>query len=628
MPSKQKAKRRYKVGICSRGICFVNNLYVFLNELGTLFGWLLLLIFSSKRLVSPTKMIIDSVVAYKNITIPIIFIMLPRFTFGLFFFSFPFFLTATHIAGGQFSYECLGSEGASNRYNINLDLFLDCSINNKNYIDFDNEIIIAIYSSNNLLIPYERHTVPLILEEDVEIEERCFDYTELGYEPCIRKGIYTLSVMLPRGAQSYYITYQRCCRTPASINIKNTDEIGGTYTLEIPQSAQVSCNNSSRLNTYPPLYVCIDQDINYKLNITDSDGDDLVFTFCSPLVGPKRTNAVPDPPKPPPYTKVTYNSPAYSPSQPMGGNPIVNMNPETGTIRGKPQSIGQYLIGVCVNEYRNNRLIGSTNLEFVIQVIDCRISRKIVTNSFITPACSTGELGAIDVEIQEKIPPNFSFEWSNGATSEDLTDLTPGDYSLTVTDNDNGCTNEKYYTIENLPPPRFEMIGDTTVNAEDEIELWINPLGDSHDYIVEWQSEVYMDDPFSFRPTVLFDNSSLVTATVAYKDNSLCTNTQQSKITLKFPSESSENNNGITPNGDGLNDVLFFSGLDDHPKNQLTIFNRWGDVIFHVQPYQNNWSGQNKNTKKPLPSGTYYYILRLDIPEGKYHSGSVTIIRK
>ncbi|MCB9082662.1 MAG: gliding motility-associated C-terminal domain-containing protein [Lewinellaceae bacterium] len=88
--------------------------------------------------------------------------------------------------------------------------------------------------------------------------------------------------------------------------------------------------------------------------------------------------------------------------------------------------------------------------------------------------------------------------------------------------------------------------------------------------------------------------------------------------------------NGITPNGDGRNDVLAFEILDRDPEswpdNQIVIFNRWGDIVYQARPYLNNWDGTNASGQE-LPQGTYYYILRLDIANGNIIRGDVTIVR-
>jgi gliding motility-associated-like protein len=88
--------------------------------------------------------------------------------------------------------------------------------------------------------------------------------------------------------------------------------------------------------------------------------------------------------------------------------------------------------------------------------------------------------------------------------------------------------------------------------------------------------------------------------------------------------------NGITPNGDGMNDQLIFDELllnpDKYPDNSLIVFNRWGDIVYESQPYNNDWAGTNGDGSE-LPDGTYYYILRLEIGSGNIIRGDITIIR-
>jgi gliding motility-associated-like protein len=88
--------------------------------------------------------------------------------------------------------------------------------------------------------------------------------------------------------------------------------------------------------------------------------------------------------------------------------------------------------------------------------------------------------------------------------------------------------------------------------------------------------------------------------------------------------------NGITPNGDGLNDILIFSELANtpelYPEAELLIFNRWGDIVYQAKPYANDWNGNNADGQ-PLPQGTYYYVLRLSIVKSAYKRGDVTILR-
>lgn len=88
--------------------------------------------------------------------------------------------------------------------------------------------------------------------------------------------------------------------------------------------------------------------------------------------------------------------------------------------------------------------------------------------------------------------------------------------------------------------------------------------------------------------------------------------------------------NAITPNGDGLNETLVFEQLEtsreEYPDRELTVFNRWGDIVYKARPYNNDWAGTGRNGKN-LPQATYYYILRLNVAEGDIIRGDVTILK-
>jgi gliding motility-associated-like protein len=81
--------------------------------------------------------------------------------------------------------------------------------------------------------------------------------------------------------------------------------------------------------------------------------------------------------------------------------------------------------------------------------------------------------------------------------------------------------------------------------------------------------------------------------------------------------------NGLSPNGDGVNDFLRFDGLEKYPENSVTIFNRWGSVVFETKGYDNEenvfkgFSQGNLTVSgdKTLPTGTYFYVLDYKLEE-------------
>jgi gliding motility-associated-like protein len=73
---------------------------------------------------------------------------------------------------------------------------------------------------------------------------------------------------------------------------------------------------------------------------------------------------------------------------------------------------------------------------------------------------------------------------------------------------------------------------------------------------------------------------------------------------------------GISPNGDGQNDVFEIIGLEDFPDNTLTVFNRWGHMVYQKRNYSNDWDGTSESPvtigNGMLPKGTYFYVLDLE----------------
>ncbi|WP_310395174.1 gliding motility-associated C-terminal domain-containing protein [Hymenobacter sp.] len=78
--------------------------------------------------------------------------------------------------------------------------------------------------------------------------------------------------------------------------------------------------------------------------------------------------------------------------------------------------------------------------------------------------------------------------------------------------------------------------------------------------------------------------------------------------------------NIITPNRDGLNDVLVIDNVQLYPGNQFTVFNRWGREVYRTTGYQNNWGGDEST-----PAGTYYYLLKL--PNGPSTKGWFEVVK-
>jgi gliding motility-associated-like protein len=83
--------------------------------------------------------------------------------------------------------------------------------------------------------------------------------------------------------------------------------------------------------------------------------------------------------------------------------------------------------------------------------------------------------------------------------------------------------------------------------------------------------------------------------------------------------------NGVSSNEDGTNDTFIIDDIDLFPNNEVKVYNRWGNEVFFKKGYKNEWKGDWNG--RPLPDGTYYYIIELNDEERTMLSGYLQIHR-
>ncbi len=336
---------------------------------------------------------------------------------------------ARHIIGGVMTYRCI----SPGRYEFTLKVYRDC--NCTNCADFDPIAEIGVYrcvgsdcGNQNQNTAFRRERVPLLSRGTVQAPTYpCL----IPPNVCVQEGIYRFTMDLPISTtQSYHVTYQRCCRNITINNILNPDQVGATYTIEITPAAQQVCNSSPTFDTFPPTVICGGLPLEYDHSATDADGDQLVYEFCGPLLGGGNlldqfnytgcNGAYPSPACPPPYNQVTFIAPAYNPLAPMAGNPVVTINPNTGLISGTPVTLGQFVVGVCVSEYRDGVLLSRVFRDFQFNVARCdptvvaRIDADSVLNnrSFFINSCGATEVTFSNTSFQQAFVSNFLWRFN------------------------------------------------------------------------------------------------------------------------------------------------------------------------------------------------------------------------
>lgn len=283
---------------------------------------------------------------------------------------------ATHIIGGEIYYDCLGGD----EYKVTVDLFRDC---NSTGAAFDSPLKLAIYRADGSLFQNVAINFPGSTTIPLQFDNPCVTTPS---NICVQRALYTKTISLPPIVGGYTLSYQRCCRGPAVINLTNPDDAGLTLTTHIPGSETgIDCNSSPRFTNYPPLALCNTQLLDFNHSATDPDGDVIIYELCTPFHGGTSLAPAPDPASAPPYNMVNWET-GFSETEPMGNGSNTSIDANSGTFQTTPQFLGKYAVGICAKEYRNGVLIGETRRDFLFTVVNCDVAlASVITPQNLTP---------------------------------------------------------------------------------------------------------------------------------------------------------------------------------------------------------------------------------------------------
>jgi gliding motility-associated-like protein len=312
----------------------------------------------------------NSIVKKRNIHLAIIF-------FFLLFWA-PSVSWASHIVGGVITYKFVKRDTANTKritYHFTMKVYRDLYSSNGTGLDARANIAVLSQGANGTYSTLSSKSIPLLSNSNVVINKPPCSEIPAGIG--VEEGIYEWDEILLEQNYSYVITYQRCCRNGTIANIFNPGTTGATYTVEITAESQRTSNSSPIFNNFPPSIICANEPLNYDHSASDAEGDQMVYSFCGALVGGS-SGTTPGPTPSgvnigkPPYQFVSYKLPNYSLNAPMGGSPAVTIDPNTGIITGTPNTQGQFVVTVCVEEYRNGLLIGRIFRDFQFNVVSCK----------------------------------------------------------------------------------------------------------------------------------------------------------------------------------------------------------------------------------------------------------------
>jgi len=150
-------------------------------------------------------------------------------------------------------------------------------------------------------------------------------------------------------------------------------------------------------------------------------------------------------------------------------------------------------------------------------------------------------------------------------------------------------------------------------NTRANLSVAVNP--ENRNYTYSWSPEDLVQNSSSnLTETTELTTNTLFVVTVTDVETGC-----QGKDSILVVIENNIDNlleiyNGMSPNGDGNNDIWWIDGIEKFLDNEVLIFNRWGDKIIELRNYDNNrvaWDGKNKQGNQ-VTDGTYYYLIKIN----------------
>ncbi len=211
---------------------------------------------------------------------------------------------------------------------------------------------------------------------------------------------------------------------------------------------------------------------------------------------------------------------------------------------------------------------------------------------------------------------NMTFAWSNGRTTQVISGVCAGTYTVTVTDGLGRSTIASFTLVE----PN-ELILQVEINCASEPGIadgsaFAQVSGGTQPYHFLWNT--------GSTESSLQDVPSGPYLLVLTDDNG-CQLMQQLDICIDGI-ECYQAVTVITPNGDGKNDRFTINCIHDLP-NTLSVYNRYGGLEFEMQNYNNSWEGTDQDGNV-LSDGGYHWVLQVFLPGGdvQVHKGTVSLV--
>ena len=243
----------------------------------------------------------------------------------------------------------------------------------------------------------------------------------------------------------------------------------------------------------------------------------------------------------------------------------------------------------------------------------------ILLNPQVTPVSCVGKGdGSIVLHITGGAP-EYTFTWSAnvGQNTNPVILLEGGSYGVTVTDG-NGCSVASEIEVPEPDTLRVSMmISDDDGTGTGAVTALVTGGWEPYEYI--WSNGEF--------GASFIDNLNSGEYVVEVTDSLGCTAYGKAFVS-DLSIDCLEYREIITPEGDGKNERLVINCLLQYLRNHLSIYNRWGQLVYETDNYQNDWEGTTSSGAE-VPEGAYFFILEYVDVDGttKQMKGHVTVLR-
>ncbi|MBL4658485.1 MAG: PKD domain-containing protein, partial [Flavobacteriales bacterium] len=230
---------------------------------------------------------------------------------------------------------------------------------------------------------------------------------------------------------------------------------------------------------------------------------------------------------------------------------------------------------------------------------------------------------------------DFDGEGTSALASPTHTFNSTGTYDVRlIVKNNKGCLHTVNINAESRPEPvaGFTVNPDTTTNVTPFIDFFYAASG-ATSYIWNMGNDTsfttFSDTNFTF----IYSEED----TATYLVQQIAINDFGCRDTFEFPVQIREDftiffPNTITPNGDGINETFLPLGiglLSNVKKYNLSIFNRWGDIVFETNDIHQGWDGRANDGSDQTQSTVYVWFVEMDVfGLGKHQAiGHLTLLR-